>query len=169
MEIPITIAQELRDVLYVMKRNRTVSYVDNDDVPSSWPMTVIDQAIGSPVHGIATIVDSGGVSVDYLIIATYKGIVIFNGLYISPELSWKIKNFWLSQDKTSFRNIQLLNDAINQILYCILPDKRLLIGDYANGLDPQKIRWAPWSFLMGVNTISIVNTDEVIIGADWGA
>ena len=62
---PITKAQEMRDVLYVMKRNRTVSFVDNDDVPSSWPMTVIDEALGCPVHGIATVIDSGSSSVDF--------------------------------------------------------------------------------------------------------
>lgn len=163
---PITNAQEYRDVLYVLKRNRTVAFSDNGDAPSSWPMTVIDQAIGAPVHGIFTVIDTGGASVDYLIIASHKGIIVFNGLYNLPELSWKIRDFWLAQDNTLFRYIQGLNDTINQVLYCTLPDRRLLIGDYSNGLDPEKIRWAPWKFDVQVNTVALVNIDQLIIGAE---
>jgi hypothetical protein len=163
---PITNAQEMRDIFYVMKRNRTVAFTDNDDIPATWPMTVIDQAIGCPVHGIATVIDSGASSVDYLIVASFKGIIIFNGQYVLPELSWKIRDFWLDQSRTNFRYIQLVNDAIHQILYCTLPDRRLLIGDYANGLDPQNIRWAPWRFDFQVNTIALVNIDQLIIGAE---
>lgn len=165
---PITNLQELRDILYVMKRNKTVSFVDNGDSPATWPMTVIDQAIGCPVHGIATVIDSGGSNVDFLIIASYKGIIIFTGRYILPELSWKISNFWASQDLVQFRKIQILNDSIKQVLYITLPDRRLEIGDYANGLDPEKIRWSPWRFDVTINTIALVNINTLILGAQTG-
>lgn len=163
---PITNLQELRDILYVMKRNKTVSFVDNNDAPSSWPMTVIDQAIGCPVHGIATVIDSGGSNVDFLILASYKGVIIFTGRYILPELSWKISQFWQDQSLVEFRKIQILNDSIKQILYITLPDRRLEIGDYANGLDPEKIRWAPWKFDITVNTIALININTLILGAE---
>lgn len=165
---PITNGAELRDVMYLMKRNRTVSYTDNDDVPSSWPLSVVDQSLGTSVHGIATVIDSGASTVDYLVIATSTGICMFNGRYQIPELSWKISRFWLDQDKTLSRYIQGVNDAINQIFYFTLPDRRLLIGNYANGMNPKDIRWAPWQFDFKVNTIALVNVNDLVIAAEGG-
>ena len=163
---PITNAQELRDVLFVTKRNRIVSYVDNDDVPSSWPMTVVDQAIGCPVHGIATVIDSGGTTIDYLILASYAGIIVFNGRVALPELSYKIDDFWLSLDRNNFRFIQVLVDPIKKLLYCTLPDRTLLVGDYKNGMDAKNIRWTIWRYDVTINTIALVNINDLIIGAE---
>lgn len=165
---PITNAQELRDVLYVMKRSRTVSYADNGDVPSSWLLVTIDNALGTSVHGIATVLDSGSSNVDFLIVATYQGISLFNGRYIAPELSWKIEGYWRALERNDFHFIQIVHTPIQKQIYIILPTRQLLIGNYANGLDPKKIRWAPWSYAMGVNTIAIAGIDEVILGADLG-
>lgn len=163
---PITNAQEMRDVLYVTKRNRTVAFIDNGDVPSTWSENVVDLALGAPVHGIATVIDSGSTSTDFLMIATYRGIYLFNGRFIDPELSYKIRGFWLREDRNEFRKIQILNDSINKIIYCILPDGDLLIGDYNNGRDYKNIRWAPWSFTISANTIALVNINTLIIGSN---
>lgn len=165
---PITNGAELRDVMYLFKRNRTVSYVDNDDDPATWPLSVVDQSLGTFVHGIATVIDSGNSSVDFLIVATQRGIVVFNGRYALPELSWKISEFWLLQDKLLVRNIQIVNDAINQNLYTVLQDGRLLLGDYSDGLDPQNIRWTPWRFDFRVNTVALVNINDLIIASEGG-
>lgn len=163
---PITNANELRDIFYVNKRNRTLAYSDNGDVPSSWgPPTVIDQAIGAPIHGVATFIDSGSTSVNYLIMASYKGIVVFNGVYALPELSWKIADLWNELDRNEFRKIQFLNDSIGQLLYIVLPTGILLVGDYNNGLDPKNIRWTKWEFNFNIRTIALVNINELIIGA----
>lgn len=164
---PITNAQELRDVLYVTKRSRTVSFTDNADVPSSWPLVIIDNALGTSVHGIATVLDSGSSSVDYLIICTYQGVTLFNGRYVSPELSFKIEQLWQDQDRNEFRKIQVINAPIQKMILIILPDGCILYGNYSNGQDPKKIRWCPWSFFMTVNCIAIANIDQVIIGADF--
>jgi hypothetical protein len=163
---PVTNAQELRDVLYMFKRARTVSYTDNGDVPSSWPLVVVDNALGTCVHGIATVLDSGSSSVDFLIIATYQGISLFNGRYVTPELSWKIENLWKALDRSDFRFIQILNAPIQKEIYIILPTRELLVGNFSLGMDPKKIRWETWSFLPGVNTVAIFNIDEIIVGAD---
>lgn len=163
---PITNAQEMRDVLYVFKRNRTVSFIDNGDVPTSWPLVIIDYGLGCPLHGVATVIDAGASSVDYLIVASYRGIMIFNGTYQDMELSWKIRDLWISQDQDEFRRIQILDDTVDKILYCCLPDYRLLVGDYGNGKDPQKIRWVPVRFDVRCNTIALINVNQVIIGSD---
>lgn len=162
---PITQMQELRDILYVFKRNRTVSYIDNQDAPSSWPEIMIDMGIGCSVHGVATVIDSGSSNVDFLIAASYKGITIFNGRYLIPELSWKIADYWLGQERNDFREIQILNDSVHQILYISLPNELLLIGDYRNGLDPKKIRWALWRFDFQTTTICLVNDSTLVIGS----
>lgn len=163
---PITNGQELRDILYVFKRSRSTSFNDNGDVPSAWPSSLIDNALGTSVHGIATVLDSGSSSIDYLLICTYQGVSLFNGRYVTPELSWKIEDYWRALNRNEFRKIQIVNAPIQKEIYIVLPTRKILSGNYANGMDPKKIRWAPWSYNMGVNTVGIVNIDEIIIGAD---
>jgi len=163
---PVTNCQELRDVLYAFKRSRTVSFTDNGDAPSSWPLVTVDNALGTSVHGIATVLDSGSSSVDYLIVCTYQGITLFNGRYINPELSWKIEEFWKALNRNDFRLIQIINAPIQKEIYTVLPTRQLLVCNYSMGMDPKKSRWEPWSFYPGVNTIAIYNIDEIILGAD---
>lgn len=163
---PITNGAELRDVLYLFKRTKCTGWVDNGDDPSTWPATAIDNALGASIHGIGTVLDSGSASVDKLIVANYAGVFLFNGLFVVPELSWKIQNFWANQDEDEFRRIQVLNDQINQQILLIIPDQRLLSGNYLNGMTPKNIRWCPISLPRDVNTVAIVNVSEIIIGLD---
>ena len=163
---PITNHGELRDVFYVFKRTRTVAYIDNGDVPSSWPLSSVDSSLGTCVHGIATVLDSGNSNVDYFIVTTFAGIQVFNGRYFSPELSYKIQQLWEDLDRNEFRKIQIINAPIQKLIILILPTGGLLVGNYANGLDPMKIRWVKWSFLMSVNTIAIWNIDTIIFGSE---
>jgi hypothetical protein len=161
---PITNAQEMRDVLYVFKRARTIAYADNGGDPVSWPSTIIDNALGTCVHGIATVLDSGSSSIDYLIICTYQGISQFNGKYVVPELSWKIEGFWKILDRTKFNIIQIINAPIQKEIYVILPTRNMLVGNYANGMDWKNIRWSPWSFTMPVNSVAVQNISDIILG-----
>jgi hypothetical protein len=164
---PLTNAAELRDILYITKRNKTVSYVDNGDTPATWPLSTIDNAMGCGVHGIATVNDAGSSNIDYLLVATYKGIVMFNGRYILPELSWKIQSFWTAQDfKNKNRIIQMVNDAVGQVLYCVTTDRNILYANYINGFDPKAIRWSPWTFQTKVNSLCLINVNELILGCD---
>lgn len=163
---PVTNVQELRDVVYLFKRTRTIAYVDNGDEPSSWEPVVIDNALGTSVHGIATVLDSGSASVDFLIVCTYQGISLFNGKYIEPELTWKIEDYWKELDRNAFNKLQIVNAPIQKWLLCVLPNRDILVGFYSHGMQAQKIRWCPWSFFPGFNTIAIVNIDEIVVGAD---
>lgn len=163
---PVTNGQELRDVYYLFKRTRTIAYVDNGDEPSSWEPVIVDNALGTSVHGIATVLDSGSASVDYLIVCTFQGISLFNGKFIEPELTWKIEQYWKDLNRNDFGKIQIVNAPIQKWILCVLPTRKLLVGFYSHGMDSKSIRWCPWSFLPGINTIAIVNIDEIIIGAD---
>lgn len=164
---PLTNAAELRDVLYFFKRNKTGSFVDNGQEPAFWPYSGVDNAMGCGVHGIATVVDAGSANIDYLLIAAYKGITMFNGRYILPELTWKIQSRWLQSDfKNKNRIIQIVNDSVNQLLYIVMTDRTVLFANYANGFDPKNIRWCPWTFLPYVNTLALYNISELILGCD---
>jgi hypothetical protein len=164
---PLTNAAELRDVIYVFKRNKTVAFTDNGDEPATWPLSSVDSAMGCGVHGIATVVDAGSANVDSLIVGTYTGLTIFNGRYLHPDLSWKVSELWGNQTfKTDNRRIQIINDSVGEKLYTVLTDRTILFGDYGNGLDPKKIRWMPWTFDTYVNTLCLINVNELLLGCD---
>jgi hypothetical protein len=162
---PVTISQQFRGILYGFKRTRTYAISDNGDVPSTWEVTALDVGIGSPVHGIAQVLDSGGVNIDFLLVCDFSGLMLFNGVFARPELTWKIQDYWLAIDRNDFKNIQILNDTIRQIIYITLPDKTMLFGDYSNGLDPKNIRWTPWTFDIETNTIALIETNTLAIGS----
>lgn len=165
----ITNAQEYRDVLYVFKVNQTHAFTDNGDVPSSWPQVAIDQGLGSGKHGICIVGANGSINIEYLVILNYRGIFVFNGVFQRPELSWKIKDYWLPLDKIAVGiQYQILNDALNQVLYINLPDvdNTILFGDYCNGFNHKDIRWGKWTFDFEPTSIAIYDKTNILaIGA----
>lgn len=161
----LTNGQEYRDVLYLFKRTRTYAYNDNGDVPATWPLTIIDQGIGASVHGIATVLDSGGINIEFLLIIDFSGVMQFNGTYLRPEMSWKIKDYWLALDTDRFHEMQVVNDTLGQIMYITLPNQRLMIGQYDNGLDPKNMKWGIWSFLVEVTSVALININQLVIGS----
>jgi len=172
---PLTNCQEFRDILYLFKKTRTFGYSDNGDEPVTWREEVIDQGVGSPVHGIATVLDSGGVNIDFLLVADLSGLMIFNGTFARPELSWKIEDYWQSLDQNSFRYIQIVNDSINKKVWLTLPsagsiwpsDERQIIlhADYNDGLDARNIRWAKWKFNSLMTSVCLFETNKLILGS----
>ena len=163
---PVANAAEFRDVLYVFRPNSSMSFTDNGDVPSSWPLVEMDAALGTRPHGISQFLNSATQSIDFLVICTYQGVSLFTGGYQSPELSWKVENFWKSLSRTDFNNIQIVNNATKKRIYIVLPDRYLLVGFYQNGLNPQAMQWEQWTFTQPINTIAVTNIDEDIIGSD---
>jgi hypothetical protein len=162
---PITNCTEYRDVLYIFKPVRTVGYHDNQDVPATWASFVVDEGNGTTVHGIATVLDSGSVNTDYLIIANYNALMLFNGGFVEMELSYKIIDFWAALDKRNFRAIEMINNTMTSLLYIVLPDGTLLHGDYANGLDGTTVKWAHWTYNNFITTVEIINIDKIILGS----
>ena len=164
---PLTHCEVFRDNLYLFKLNRTYAIVDNQDEPSTWgPVETLDQAIGAPVHGIAEVLDSGGVNVDYLIIGDQSGLMLFNGTYARPELSWKIENLWLQFNKNSFHKLQVVNDSIRKKIWVLHPVALgiVLLADYGNGMNPKDIRWALWNFEgANITSLALLRTDLLIM------
>ena len=165
---PLTNCQEFRDVLYLFKKTRTIAYSDNNDEPASWVEDIVDQGVGAPVHGIATVLDSGGVNIDYLLISDWSGFMLFNGVYARPELSWKIQDLWFSLVRNDFRYIQVVNDSLNKKVWMTLPPPIrhiMLFCDYDNGLDAKNVRWAKWIFDAKITTGTLIETDKLVLGA----
>lgn len=163
---PVTGVQEFRDVMYAFKKTKTNAWSDSGDAPSSWQMTVLDQGIGSSLHGIGKVLDSNGVNVDFLIIAGYTGIYLFNGAYQDPEITWKIRDFWLALDRSNFKALQILNNSIDKMLEIVLPDGTMLHADYSNGLNAKDIRFSPWNFDIYVTCITLFDGNNLILGSD---
>lgn len=162
---PLTNCQEFRDVLYLYKPVRTVGYHDNQDVPATWESFVVDEANGAPVHGVATVLDSGGVNADYLIVANYNGLNLFDGGYTRAELSYKIADFWFELDRTKFRAIEVVNDTITARIYVVLPDGTILFADFDNGLDHESIKFAHWTYNIFITTVEIISINKVVFGS----
>jgi hypothetical protein len=163
---PLTNCTEFRDVLYLFKPVRTVGYNDNQDVPATWQSFVVDEGNGTCVHGIGSVLDSGAVNTDYLIIANYNGVMLFNGGFVEMELSYKIADYWYDHvDRTKLRAVEIINNTIAARIYIVLPDGTILFGDYDEGIDGQSIKWAHWSFNVFITTVEIVNIDVIVFGA----
>jgi hypothetical protein len=165
---PLTNAQEFRDILYLFKKTRTLAYSDNNEEPAAWEVDVIDQAVGAPVHGVATVLDSGGVNVDFLLVADYSGLMVFNGTYARPELTWKIEDYWFALTRNDFRYIQVVNDSLSKKIWITLPPPirhKMLFADYGNGLDAKNIRWSQWIFDAKIATATLIETNKLILGA----
>jgi hypothetical protein len=166
---PLTNCQEFRDLLYLFKKTRTYSYSDNGDEPATWQEEVLDQGVGAPVHGIATVLDTGGVNVDFLLIADWSGLMQFNGVYARPEISWKIEDYWMSMARNDFRFIQIVNDSLSKKIWMTLPppfQNMMLHADYGDGLDAKNIKWARWIFDVKMTCIALIDTKRLIFGSN---
>jgi len=163
---PVTNGAEFRDVLYITKPSSTMSFTDNGGEPATWPYVPVDAALGTRPHGIAIVLDKGSQNVDFLIICTYQGIHLFTGGYQTPELTWKIENFWKSLNRPNFGKLSIVNNVIKKRLYIVLPGRYLLVGFYQNGLNPKDIQWEQWMYTQPVNTLAVARIDEDIVGCD---
>lgn len=163
---PVSNAAEFRDVLYVFRPNSAMSFTDNGDDPSSWPLVTIEGALGARPHAVCQYLNSETQSVDFLIIGTYQGISLFTGGFQTPELTWKVENFWRSLTRADFNNLQIICNTVKKRIYAVLPDRTLLVGFFQNGINPSDIQWEPWSCVQPINTIAVTGIDEDIIGCD---
>ncbi len=168
----ITYCQEYRDILYVFKSNKTVAFSDNQDIPTSWPSAIVDQGFGCGKHGMAVVGTYGGTNVESLIMIDSQGIHPFSGTFNTPELSYKIKDYWLSlnKDDIKFGAVSIYNDPLNQLLIVSIGNTNIiLVGDYSNGLTAQDIKWTKWDIGTSPNTILLWDSDnKLFIGTATG-
>jgi len=169
----ISHAQQYRDILYVFKDTLTYAFSDNGDVPSSWPQTLIDSGLGCLKHGVAGVLDPAGINIEYLVIANYAGIYQFGGAFQIPELSWKIKDYWVTNVIESgniqsvLYNTQVYADPDHRIIYINIAFlSTVLAGFFDVNFDYEKIKWAKWTYNIQPTTICLSsNKFALVIGA----
>lgn len=174
----ITDCVEFREMLYINKEARAYTTSDNGGDPSSWKVTSLDKGNGCSIHGIIKILDSQGVSLDKFVVASAKGLVLFNGIFNEPELSYKIEEVWKRINKDYLYLVHGCNDTFNKRMYIAIPldaatsCSHILYADYSRGLDAVNIRWSLWSsakwnptsILMDIDS----NTPYLRIGSLYG-
>ena len=161
----VTNTIEFRNQLEINKSLRAYVTQDNGDVPVTWDVISIDKGAGTECFGISTILDSRGNNTDRYLIADRSGLLVFNGLFQRPELSWKIEKIWKRINLNAFNTIQIAHDPISGRIYINIPldgatePSHLLMGDIAEGYDYLNIRWELWKFPWNPRSI-VIDTNE---------
>ena len=142
---------EYRDALYIDKQYGSYVTQDNGSDPGTWIVVAVDKGTGSSARGTIRILDTQGTSIDKFLLCTIRGLVLFNGVYGKPELTYKIEEVWKRINKTYFDLVHGCNDPVNNNIYISVPldaatsCSHILVGNYSKGLDPVNIRWSIWS------------------------
>jgi hypothetical protein len=145
-------AIEFRKTLQFYKQNRGYLTEDNGNKPSTWQVIPYEKSIGTEQNGIADILDAKGSSSEGFILASQGAAHFFNGVFLEPELTYKIRDLWLTINKANFYKLQAVNDPINKRIYFLVPFddateiSHIIYGDYRNGLNANSIKWSLWQF-----------------------
>ena len=154
--VALTTAWELRDVLYLGTTFGIYSVQDNGDNPDTWPVLNVDpsqecydRGVSSPLSALP----SRG-TFDMVLVATRAGLVMFDGVFRYPPLSWKIDNLWhfIRALPDQFCYVTVSVDTQQRCAYIsvLLEDDQgttpntILMMDYKEGLSPDKVKWSVW-------------------------
>lgn len=154
---------EFRKMLLITKPSQTYLTEDNGGPPTSWDVVPIDKGIGAECNGIATCVLSRGSSADVILIASYEGLMLYNGVMSEFPLTWKISELWRLINKQYMNLVQVVQDSQSRNIYIKIPDGTLIVGDYSKGLNYKDIRWSTWTFTnasLTINSISLSITSS---------
>lgn len=165
---------EYRKQIIINKSLRSyVVGIDNVNPPSLWDPTEIDASVGTECHGIGKSLDSGANVEDRMFIADRGGLRLFSGTFgvqqigdgVPDILSYNIKTLWDRINPLYFHKIEVAVDPTKFLVYIAVPldsatsPNAVLVGDYAEGLTSQMIRWTTWTFPNNIHTI-LVDTDN---------
>ena len=150
-------AWELHGLIYFAKNQGVYFNRDTGEEPSFWPKSEsIDKGVGTYVNGISEIPNFiAGVTKDRLLVVDASGLLLFNGSFVRPELTWKIHDIWKRVNLNYAHKIQIYDDPVNQFLYMNVPfnddtePSAVLFADYSEcGAVPDafKIKWTVWRF-----------------------
>lgn len=142
---------EFRDSLYIDKETSSYVTSDNGLDPTTWPVLASDKGAGSALRGTVKILNKQGSSFDKFLTLSRRGVLLFDGLYREPALTWKIEKVWDQITPAYFDLVHGINDPITGNIYIAIPwitsyCNVILMGNYDLGLDHQNIRWSIWSF-----------------------
>lgn len=158
-------------ILYICKDLGVWSLTDNGDEPSSWASAIdIDGSVSVPPKGIAylsarrTALDSG------VLVADKSGLLVFNGEFQRPELTWKVSKIWQSINQNAWWTVQVAVDPIKQCIYAAIPlgdatyPNYILFGDYSRAalpdltyVDPMVVKWDLWKLPNNPTVLGLID------------
>ena len=163
----------LRGVLYLCKPFGTYGTQDNGNDPGTWPLNVIDTALGSYDTGISLFntAFSGQDTLDQCFIITSRGLMLFNGQYQDPPLSYKIEGYWQNFTISNFYKCKIAHDINLKRVYLIfwyyssqntVINSSLFMMDYTEGLDAHNVKWSTWDLgtwgaINGIGRLTVEN------------
>lgn len=165
---------EYRKNLVIATSNRIHSTADNGSGPLTWQVEAVDKSSGTECFGVANVLDARGNNSDRVWIASYSGLVSFEGYVKRPELSWNIEAIWKRINKIKFNLVQVVDDPTNHRFFISVPldaatvISHILLGDYSEAftvygtIDEKAIKWAIWSFPTA--PVSIVGDIDSVTG-----
>lgn len=146
--------------LMIHKSNKLYTTSNNGEEPVYWKVDKVDAAIGTSVFGVAAILDEEGNTVDRYIIAARQGLIAYEGNF-NNVLSASIDDVWSRITRTAWSKVQVVLDPHNEFIVVLVPldgaasPNCILYCDYANGLTPDGVRWAKWTFPYAINSVGI--------------
>ena len=173
----VTGANEHHGILLINKSFRSYTTSDNGAEPSTWEVLPFEKSTGTEVHGIGTILDANGVNIDRMLIASRVGLVVYNGTFQEPELTFKIDNIWKRINQNAFNMVEVAVNPIDKEIFIAVPlddadmPSHLIYGNYADGLSFENLKWTLWTFFFDPTTIVVDlvnNTPMLKIGSHDG-
>lgn len=148
----------IRKVLYACTELGIHAFVDNDDVPSTWPTPDIDRSVSVSTNGIASFFQVAAVKIarEWTLLVDRSGILMFTGAIVKPPITEYINDIWKRINFISYHKIVITIDERAHKIYCSIPldsaveNDTLLVGDYNScpGKIPsiEGLKWAIWRF-----------------------
>lgn len=150
--VGVKTTRALHGNLVFWKSNKTGILRPNSDTPAEWPLEIIDSALGAEVYGVSEIIDGDGMFYGVYLVANKLGVHIFNGTYVNvlKPLTYVIDSLWkCSCIINNLTKIRLVVDPLSFRIYILVPHEETThwyVGDFAEGLSWDTIKWSPWNF-----------------------
>lgn len=162
----VTNCCNIQDSLYFFKFVGIFSVLDNGGEPSSWQIITVDAGAGcSSCQSLGTInmATPAFPQNQVALVTDFGGLYLFTGAIVQPPLSHKINDIWIGlQNTTHLDGTTLAVDPYGKLIYIAIKGSvnfpgypNLLVADYNDGLDPDNIKWAVWTFPFSIQSIGM--------------
>lgn len=162
---------ELRGLLYLGKTLGWYALQDNGLDPTEWDEAIcIDKGVSGQVYGVSDIPNQlEGATRDRVLIVDASGVLVFDGVFRDPDITWKVGDVWKRINRNLANKIQILDDPVNKRIYLNIPlglgstdINAILFGDYSEcgGFPNAKdIKWTIWMYPWAPLSISIFDLE----------
>lgn len=170
---------QLRDILYIHKSLGVRAVQDNGDIPANWYDYPIDESINTGPHGISEFFNMASIKQarDWYLTADKSGIVLNDGSFRKPPVTFAIDDIWQTLNFNYFHKAVLVVDEQKHRIYCAIPrgsstdNDILLMGDYSvcRGFIPDATtQWAVWELKPGgaVKKPTAIGLAAMVSGTD---